>query len=117
MLLDDDDVDAIARRVAELVRPAPMPAPVLLSVTEVCARFGLTRSWVYAHARELGAIRLGPRPRARLRFDVARCAEYFTPPAGPEAAAALPAPVRPLRPRAPLLPPGVELIEGRLARR
>jgi hypothetical protein len=29
----------------------------------------VSRSWVYAHQRELGAMRLGTGPRARLRFD------------------------------------------------
>ena len=39
-------------------------------------RFNVDRSWVYAHANELGVIRLGNGPRPRLRFDsavVARC--------------------------------------------
>ena len=31
--------------------------------------FNVTRGWVYAHADELGAIRLGDGPRPRLRFD------------------------------------------------
>ena len=66
VLLDDDDVRRDRPPRGRSVRPAPL----LLSVTEVCVRFGVTRSWIYAHARELGAIRLGPSPRARLRFEV-----------------------------------------------
>lgn len=30
----------------------------------------MSRTWVYEHADELGAIRLGRGPKARLRFDV-----------------------------------------------
>jgi hypothetical protein len=38
-------------------------------VSQVAARYRVSRSWVYAHQRELGAMRLGDGPRARLRFD------------------------------------------------
>jgi hypothetical protein len=72
-------VDAVARRVVELldtraaVNGAPRPntaddAPCL-TVAEVAARYRVSRSWVYAHQRQLGAYRMGPGPRARLRFD------------------------------------------------
>lgn len=72
-------VDAIARRVVELLegsraradaaRPASDPGSTCLTVSQVAARYGVSRSWVYAHQRELGAMRLGKGPRARLRFD------------------------------------------------
>ena len=113
MLLDEDDVEAIAQRVAQIVRPEPLPG--LVSADVVSARFGVSRTWVYAHADELGVIRLGDGPRARLRFDLRRCAERFAQPT-PEPVRA-PAPRRAGR-RIPVrLPAGVELIEGRSARR
>ena len=43
----------------------------LLTASEVAARFSVDRSWVYAHARELGVVRIGDGPRPRLRFDPA----------------------------------------------
>jgi hypothetical protein len=37
----------------------------------VARTYGVGRDFVYAHADELGAVRLGTGPRARLRFDLA----------------------------------------------
>ena len=70
-------VDAIARRVIELLdasRGAGATASAAegeacLTVSQVASRYRVSRSWVYAHQRELGAMRLGEGPRARLRFD------------------------------------------------
>jgi len=62
-------VEAIAQRVAELLRAELHPAPRLLTPSEVADRFAVSRTWVYEHATELGAIRLGDGPKARLRFD------------------------------------------------
>jgi hypothetical protein len=42
----------------------------LLSPAELADWLGVERSFVYEHADELGALRLGTGPRARLRFDV-----------------------------------------------
>ncbi len=44
---------------------------VLLTVEELAARLGLRRSWVYSHAGDLGAYRLGK----YLRFDWQRVIE------------------------------------------
>lgn len=41
----------------------------LLTAAEVAERLNVTRGWVYHHADELGAMRLGDGPRAGLRFD------------------------------------------------
>lgn len=54
--LHPDDVDAIALRVAELLRPA---AGEYLTVEEYALRFGVAESTVYAHKDDLGAIRIG----------------------------------------------------------
>jgi hypothetical protein len=70
--LDPRDVEAIARRVAELTdagRRAAPPAVRYVDAAEVARALGVERDWVYAHARELGAIRLGG-TQGRLRFDL-----------------------------------------------
>jgi hypothetical protein len=38
----------------------------------IAKRINVDRSWVYANAPRLGALRLGDGPKARLRFDPAR---------------------------------------------
>jgi len=70
-------VEAIAQRVAELLRADLHLAPRLLTPSEVAARFAVSRTWVYEHATELGAIRLGAGPKARLRFDAMRVSEVL----------------------------------------
>jgi transcriptional regulator with XRE-family HTH domain len=45
-----------------------LAARASLHRTEI-GRLELDRSWVYSHAIELGAVKLGDGPRARLRFD------------------------------------------------
>ena len=44
----------------------------MISAAEAARRLGVDRDWVYAHADELGAERLGDGPRPRLRFDPAK---------------------------------------------
>jgi hypothetical protein len=41
----------------------------LLTADELARWLSVERDYVYAHADELGALRLGSGPRARLRFD------------------------------------------------
>jgi hypothetical protein len=67
--LDSPTVEAIARRVVELLREQERRAGELVDASEVARRLGVDRSWVYTHAIELGAVRLGKGPRPRLRFD------------------------------------------------
>jgi hypothetical protein len=66
-----DLVEAIARRVVELLLEGPPTSPTdtLIDAAEVARRFGVDRGWVYQHADELGAVRLGDGPRPRLRFQ------------------------------------------------
>jgi hypothetical protein len=81
-------VDAIARRVVELLegsraraeaaRPGAEAGSACVTVSQVAARYRVSRSWVYAHQRELGAMRLGDGPRARLRFDPTVVAEAIS---------------------------------------
>lgn len=97
--LHPEDVDAIARRVVELLAPTPAPTPApttMVDAEAVARRFGVERSWVYQHSEALGAIRLGTGPRARLRFDPELVATALkaspagapSPPAAPERARA-----------------------------
>ena len=75
---DSSFVDAVARRVVELLREegaVSREGPRLLTVAAVSQEFGLSTDWVYANAGPLGAIRLGSGPRARLRFDRATIAD------------------------------------------
>jgi hypothetical protein len=67
--LDPDDVEAIARRVAELLGTPPAEALRYVDAAGLARALGVDREWIYAHAAELGALRLGG-PRGRLRFDL-----------------------------------------------
>ena len=73
-----DELDDIARRVASRLGRAG-GWPELLTAAEVASRYRVARSWVYAHAPELGAIRLGDGPRPRLRFDPAIVEQVLNP--------------------------------------
>jgi len=66
--LDDLSVAAIAERVVELLREEGV-GPDPIDAAEVARRLGVSRDYVYEHAEELGAIRLGEGSRGRLRFD------------------------------------------------
>jgi hypothetical protein len=73
--LDPESIEAIAQRVAELVGE---PETVqFINAEEVAHRFGVSREWVYEHAEELGAVRVGRGSRPRLRFDVKEVTERF----------------------------------------
>jgi hypothetical protein len=68
--LDHEDIEALARRVAELLeRKGVTGDRRLLNAAELAKRFSIERTWVYRHAIELGALKLGDAPGARLRFD------------------------------------------------
>jgi hypothetical protein len=71
MTLDPDDIESIASRVAELLREQQPSASRLADAAEVARELGVDRDWVYEHAEELGAARLGG-ARGRLRFDLVR---------------------------------------------
>lgn len=67
-------VEAIAQRVADLLRDDRLGGDHV-DAAEVARRFSVSREFVYAHAADLGAIRLGDGPKARLRFDPAKVAD------------------------------------------
>src|SRR5215218_7812071 len=64
--------EVIAGQVVILVREElgiQPPTDDWIDATEVARRSGFSRAWVYAHARQLGAVPTGDGPRPRLRFD------------------------------------------------
>lgn len=113
-LIDLELVEAVARRVVEMLE-ARSPAE-MATAADVARLFAIDRNWVYAHADQLGAIRLGTGPRARLRFELTRVAESLG--RAPE--------IRPVpktgeprkrgRPRKSVLPAGVDPLVGRRER-
>jgi hypothetical protein len=70
MALSEADIEAVADRVADLLR-TDRATEELVDAAEVARRFGVSRDFVYAHADDLGAVRLGHGPKARLRFRLA----------------------------------------------
>jgi hypothetical protein len=69
--IDATWVDAVARRVAELMRgDGERLSGRLVDAATLAAELGVGRSWVYEHSDELGAVRLGGGTRPRLRFDI-----------------------------------------------
>ena len=71
-------VEQVANRVAALLQrqqhnqqQAQTREPTgMLTVSELAQHLHLHRAWVYEHADELGAIRVGNGPKARIRFDL-----------------------------------------------
>jgi hypothetical protein len=79
---DNEALDRLADRLAErlavrLGALMPEQPEVLVDAVEIARIHGKTRSWVYQHAGELGAIRLGTGPRPRLGFSLARVAAFL----------------------------------------
>ena len=77
-----ESIEAVAQRVAELIAAATesAPRPERITAEEVSRWWGVSRRWVYDHAEELGARRLGSGRRPRLRFDPDEVAERLGPP-------------------------------------
>lgn len=74
VMLAPDQLEQLADLIADRLREAEAPAsaPVrgaLVDVHELAALLGVSTSWIYQHAAELGAVRLGSGSRPRLRFD------------------------------------------------
>ena len=74
-ILTDGDVEAIAEataaRLAEIVSAVPGTF-ALVDARQLARDLGVSLDYVYAHATELGAMRLGSGPKARIRFDLDR---------------------------------------------
>lgn len=84
LMLDQATVEAIARRVVELMCQEGLAPSELVDAAEIARRFGVSRDYVYEHADKLGAIRLSDGPRARLRFDPERVADALNSPSPTE---------------------------------
>jgi len=67
--LDPQATEAIARKVVELLEKRGLQRRELVDAAELARRLGIERSWVYSHAIELGAVKLGSGAKPRLRFD------------------------------------------------
>ena len=79
-----ESIEAVAQRVAELVAAGtaePDSRPERITAEEVSRWWGVSRRWVYDHAEELGAQRLGSGRRPRLRFDPDEVVERLGQPA------------------------------------
>lgn len=79
-----ESIEAVAQRVAELVAAGtaePASRPERITAEEVSRWWGVSRRWVYDHAEELGAQRMGSGRRPRLRFDPDEVAERLGKPA------------------------------------
>ena len=115
MMLDDEDIEAIADRVAAKLRPR---TDGLVGVRDVARALGMSCVWVYRNAHELGAQRLGTGRKPALRFDLALTIERAralgleasTPLARSQASGLV-------RPRNGSLSAGIELITPRASRR
>jgi len=70
MTLDDEDIEAIAQRVVRIITTTTPSAHRLLEPRELAAALHVSLDYVYSHAADLGAMRLGDGPKARLRFDL-----------------------------------------------
>jgi hypothetical protein len=72
-------VDAVARRVVELLdQRAEMPPTGLVNAQRLAQTLGVSRSTVYEHAAELGAVQVGGGSRPRLRFDPEKALEAWS---------------------------------------
>jgi hypothetical protein len=72
--LHPHDLREIARLVALELHSGSTNADGLIDPAEVARRYGVSRAWVYEHARELGGVRLGAagegkRPRWRFAAE------------------------------------------------
>lgn len=77
--LTDEQLDRLADRLAiRLAAPERSTKP-LLTVDDVCATLQVSRAWVYENAARLGGVKLGPGPRAPLRFEPERVAATSMP--------------------------------------
>ena len=101
-VLTDGDVEAIAEatatRLAEIVSSAPGTF-ALVDARQLAGDLGVSLDYVYAHATELGAMRLGSGPKARIRLISIARGRRSRPGQGGQTAAEIPRPLVPLAAR------------------
>ena len=110
----DDFVEAVALRVVEMLETRTRRTR-FVTASELARELSIDRDWVYAHAAELGAVRLGEGPRGRLRFDLDRAADALARRAS-GTSTPVPSAKRRGRPRKTPLPPDVQPLRGRKER-
>lgn len=67
--MSPEELDTLAARIADVLGPQHPTRLPLLTVDQVAARLNVAPDFVYRHQAELGAVRLGPGPKAPLRFE------------------------------------------------
>jgi hypothetical protein len=103
--------DRVAERLAPLLSASTVGQPEgLVDAHEIARRTGRSRWWVYEHAGELGAVRLGAGSRPRLGFWPARVEAYLKTAADLRAPVPQPSRARPKR-RHPASDSGAELLQ------
>lgn len=75
--LSEAQLDQLADRITDRLRASPPHVPRLVDAQALADALGVRRETVYAHADELGAIRLGGGSKPRLRFDLEAAREAF----------------------------------------
>lgn len=83
VVLSDAQLDALAERVAAILRADTPSTGGLVDAATLAAELGVSRDTVYAHAERLGGRRIGDGDRPRLRFDLADALAAWQPPATP----------------------------------
>jgi hypothetical protein len=76
--LSDAQLDQLADLIADRLRSGTPQPRQLVDAQTLAEALGVRRETVYAHADELGAIRLGSGAKPRLRFDLDTAREAFT---------------------------------------
>jgi hypothetical protein len=95
LTLGEEQLDRLADLLAVKLAATRRPAPLMLTVEDICATFQVSRAWVYENAGRLGGFKMGPGLRAPLRFDPKRVAASLRPLAEPAEAAAKAQTVKP----------------------
>jgi pyruvate/2-oxoglutarate dehydrogenase complex dihydrolipoamide acyltransferase (E2) component len=112
-------VEQIATRVAQLIHHQPptqtpaATAPGWMTAKELAQHLKLNPAWVYEHAQELGAIRTGTGPKARIRFDLHTATQALKNHQPQTTATAPAAPRRKSTPRLQVYPTDAPLLEIR----
>lgn len=102
----------VAEHLADMLAKLPRTA-ALIDARGLADQLGVARDWVYANAEQLGAVRLGTGPRARLRFDAERARAVLSAPSADDLSAPTSSSARRRgRPRRRAVT-GVPLIQGR----
>jgi hypothetical protein len=78
VVIDEGQLDRLAELVAVKFGALPIQEEQLVDVGTVARYLGVDPAWVYAHADELGARRLGSGARPRLRFSLQEVSAKLT---------------------------------------